>query len=114
MGFRCCPNPGLERCSSAVSQDTFLNKQKEKNPQICSAGKAPNAFAKAASAYYRSAQGDEQRCQRAHGKPKAQAWLLGNSPGMVQGMQLQGLMLGDGEEVGGGNTGCEGGTPSLL
>lgn len=29
VGFRCCPNPGFERCSSAVSRDTFLNKQKE-------------------------------------------------------------------------------------
>lgn len=48
-------SPGLECCSSAVSQDTFLNKQKEKTPQICSAGKAPNAFVKAASTYYQSA-----------------------------------------------------------
>lgn len=30
VGFRCRPNPASEHCSSAVSQDTFLNKQKGK------------------------------------------------------------------------------------
>jgi len=52
VGFGCCPNPGLEHCSSAVSQGTFLFKQKEKTLRFVLQWKAPKPFAKAASTYY--------------------------------------------------------------
>lgn len=52
---------GSECCFSAVSQDTFLNKQKEKTPLDSFCSERHQMLQKAASSYYQSAQGDEQR-----------------------------------------------------